>query len=117
MTLFTRDETGKITTSCIFLDGELLDLYLSGDTLTDRGAAYEAIQEQTAHCLFPNGWKVQMASEVAQSCGVDYCDGEFSVKVEGEPDSAIIQVVNAMLLFYGIVVGACRIKETLVTEA
>ena len=117
MTFFTKDGTGRITTSCFFLDGELIELMLSEGTLSDRGRAYEAVRDQTDHCTFPAHWITQRAVEISEAVGVQYHNGLFTRAhvTETTLEDAIIQLVNAMLLFYGVIIGACRIKETLVS--
>ena len=118
MTFVTRDESGNLTTSCVFLDGEVIEMFVRDGLLSDQGRAYEAVRDQTDHCTFPAHWAVQRAVEIAETVGIQYHNGCFTTHVtETTLEDASIRLINAMLLFYGVVIGACRIKETLITGA
>jgi len=109
---FKQEAGGRITTPCLFLDGEVIELHLENDTLSDRGAAYDAVRTQTAHCNFPSGFLNQQATEISATLGVRYERGVFSKTgvTASNLETAILQMVNAMLLFYGSMMGACRIS-------
>ena len=107
---FKQEAGGRITTPCLFLDGEVIELHLENDTLSDRGAAYDAVRTQTAHCTFPSGFLNQQATEVSTSLGVRYDRGVFSTDVTEENlDLAVLRLMNAMLQFYGLMLGVSRI--------
>jgi len=111
MTWFKQEAGGRITTPCLFLDGEVIELHLENDTLSDQGATYDAVRTQTAHCTFPSGFLNQQATEVGVSLGVRYERGVFSKTgvTEENLDVTVLQLVNAALQFYGLMIGASRI--------
>lgn len=108
---FWLDSHGAIMTTCCLLDGEVIELQVDGTFLTDGGQASQAVSTQIAHQTFPTGWLKQIGEEAAQVCGVSYVSGEFRATLSVERDREVLRVVNAMVLFYGMALGACRWHE------
>ena len=114
MTLYTRDEAGRIVTSFLFLDGEPIEFVLSADgALSDQGRAYDAVGLATAHCGFIADVLELRAREIIPGFGVQYQHGVLYVEgvTEDTLEGAVIRLVNALLLFYGVNVGACRVLQ------
>ncbi len=112
MALYKRDGQGIIT-PFLFLDGKSIEFILSGGVLNDQGYAYNAVGLATAHCGFIEDILELRAKESIARFGADYYSGVFSVDhvTEDMLESAVIWLVNAVLLFYGVNVGACRVPQ------
>jgi hypothetical protein len=100
-----------IATRFQLLDGELLDLsyQMQTHTLSDRGQLAQAMSIQTDHALSSEDRR-ELAQEVCSAFEVDY-DGTFSTLVApGCLRPAMYRLVNALLLYNGLCLGACRAK-------
>ncbi len=112
------DDNGKITTPFLFLDGRPIELFLSYDSagsvcVSDQGIAYDAVGIQTEHCGFTNDWMHHSATSICIDFGVQYEQGVFIKNgiTESTLEESVYQLVTAMLLFYGMNVGACRVLQ------
>jgi hypothetical protein len=114
MTLYTRGEAGKVLTPFQFSDGKPLEFVLSADgSLSDQGRAYDAVGLATVQCGFIADVYEQWAKEIIPGFGVQYQHGVFYIDgvTEDTVEEAVIKLVNVVLLFYGMGVGACPARE------
>jgi hypothetical protein len=114
-----RRGVGGIMTGCFFLDEEWpIELHLANGTLSDRGRAYSVVSIQVSCCAFRRGFAKETAAEICKTLGVQYHDAVFFISgvTEENLQISILRLMNAMLLFYGIMVGACRMIGELLPE-
>ena len=99
----------RILTTVCFLDGNVIELSLLDNVLSDKGRAYEAIIRQINLDVFPANWIVRLADEVCRAYGVQYQSGIFSlVLTEITLEEAVFQLISAALTFYGMSIGTYR---------
>lgn len=94
-----------IETGCFFPGGEHLDIFADGVWLTDKGQAYRSIQAHIEDEPLTERFLLRCANEAATATNVTFINREF--RAPGLPrDHNVLRLVNAMLLFYGMVHGA-----------
>lgn len=115
-TLITQEANGPIMTGCLFLDEDRpIEVHLEHDTLSDRAHAYSVVSCQVVCWSFRPGWTERIATEICKTLDVHYKDGVFFIPnvTEQNLERSILRLVNAMLLFYGVMIGASRMMEEL----
>lgn len=114
--LFPPNAHGWITTPFRFIGGEEVGVWVSGAYLTDKGnTRVSALAQTDAFSLMENAIR-RIGEEAAQAGGggVTYIAGELRTSISSissQRDSDVMRLVNAMLLFYGMLDGAYRSKR------
>ena len=115
-TLITQEANGPIMTGCIFLDEDRpISLHLENGRLHDGAQAYSVVSCQVVCWSFRPGWTREVATEIGKALDVQYHEGVFSISgiTEQNLERSVLRLVNAMLLFYGVMIGASRMMEEL----
>jgi len=113
--IFARTQD-RIITSCYFLDEDRpIEFRLENGRLHDCAQAYSVVSCQVVCWSFRPGWTREVATEIGEALDVQYQEGVFSISdvTEENLEMSVLRLVNAVLLFYGVMIGASRMMEEL----
>ena len=111
MALCTKDADDRVVTPFHFFGSECIEFVLSADgVLSDQGRTYSATGSATIRCGFLADVFEMYATPLTHLFDVSYAHGVFFIEqvTEATLENAVARLVNVVVLFYDMMVGACR---------